>query len=200
MLSGPAGQQPGRRREQGSPQGPRPHPTIKFIGEPPFEVTNWDPALTQKVVSAAIAKYPKIDVIMSDFGPSLVGALPEFTRGPQDPRSRGRGRERARVLLEEELKRTRLQAVHGLDAERPRPARDRLGRGASDGRQEAEVHALPVARVRGLDTGKPNGECEPKLPGDISSPPSCRLPLRRSSEGITGAGRVRRTRSPHPPG
>ena len=32
------------------------------------------------VLTAAIAKYPKIDVIFSDFGPSLVGALPEFTK------------------------------------------------------------------------------------------------------------------------
>jgi len=52
----------------------------KFIGELPFEVTNWDPALAQKVLTAAIAKYPQIDGIASDFGPSLVGALPEFTK------------------------------------------------------------------------------------------------------------------------
>ncbi|MFM6974182.1 MAG: substrate-binding domain-containing protein [Agromyces sp.] len=51
-----------------------------FIGEQPFEVTNWDPAKTQEVLTAAIAKNPKIDVIVSDFGPSLVGALPEFTK------------------------------------------------------------------------------------------------------------------------
>ena len=51
-----------------------------FIGEAPFEVTNWDPALSQKVLTAAIAKYPQIDAIASDFGPSLVGALPEFTK------------------------------------------------------------------------------------------------------------------------
>ena len=50
-----------------------------FIGEQPFEVTNWDPAETQKVLTAAIAKYPEIDVIVSDFGLSLVGALPAFT-------------------------------------------------------------------------------------------------------------------------
>ena len=43
-------------------------------------MTNWDPALTQKVLTAAIAKNDKIDVIVSDFGPSLVGALPEFTK------------------------------------------------------------------------------------------------------------------------
>ena len=51
-----------------------------MIGEQPFEVTNWDPALSQKVLTAAIAKYDQIDVIVSDFGPSLVGALPEFTK------------------------------------------------------------------------------------------------------------------------
>ena len=33
-----------------------------------------------QVLSADIAKYSKIDVIVSDFGPSLVGALPEFTK------------------------------------------------------------------------------------------------------------------------
>ncbi len=32
------------------------------------------------MLTAAIAKYPKIDVIVSDFGPSLVGALPEFEK------------------------------------------------------------------------------------------------------------------------
>ena len=51
-----------------------------FIGEQPFEPTNWDPAVTQQVLTAAIAKNPKIDVIVSDFGPSLVGALPAFEK------------------------------------------------------------------------------------------------------------------------
>lgn len=54
--------------------------TYKFIGESPFEPTNWDPAVTQQVLTAAIAKNPQIDVIVSDFGPSLVGALPEFQK------------------------------------------------------------------------------------------------------------------------
>lgn len=55
-------------------------PKYVFIGETP-EVTNWDPALTQQVLTADIAKYPKIDVIVSDFGPSLVGALSAFEKG-----------------------------------------------------------------------------------------------------------------------
>ncbi|HKE64171.1 MAG TPA: substrate-binding domain-containing protein [Micromonosporaceae bacterium] len=80
FLSGPAG------NSQGIDEGKALHsvldPTGKyhFIGQQPFEVTNWDPALTQQVLTAAIAKYPNIDVIVSDFGPSLVGALPAFDK------------------------------------------------------------------------------------------------------------------------
>jgi ribose transport system substrate-binding protein len=80
FLSGPKG------NSQGIDEGKALHsvldPTGKytFIGQQPFEPTNWDPALTQQVLTAAIAKNPKIDVIVSDFGPSLVGALPEFEK------------------------------------------------------------------------------------------------------------------------
>lgn len=49
-----------------------------FLNPEPFAVTNWDPSLTQQVLSAAIAQHEQIDVIVSDFGPSLVGALPVF--------------------------------------------------------------------------------------------------------------------------
>jgi ribose transport system substrate-binding protein len=80
ILSGPKGNSQGTlmseelRKELGADG------KYTFIGEEPFEVTNWDPALSQKVLTAAIAKYPQIDGIASDFGPSLVGALPEFTK------------------------------------------------------------------------------------------------------------------------
>ncbi len=76
FLSGPAGNSQGTDELKGlkSVLGPE----YKFINPEPFDVTNWDPALTQKVLTAEIAKNPKIDVIVSDFGPSLVGALPAF--------------------------------------------------------------------------------------------------------------------------
>ena len=80
MLSGPKGNSQGVEENKGLHKILDPSGKYKFIGEQPFEVTNWDPALSQKVLSADIAKYPKIDVIVSDFGPSLVGALPEFTK------------------------------------------------------------------------------------------------------------------------
>lgn len=78
FLSGPKGNSQGNDELKGMK-------TIlddsyKFINEAPYDVTNWDPALTQTVLTAEIAKHPKIDVIVSDFGPSLVGALPVFQK------------------------------------------------------------------------------------------------------------------------
>lgn len=76
FLSGPAGNSQGLDELAGlkSVLGAQ----YKFVNPEPFDVTNWDPALTQKVLTAEIAKNSKIDVIVSDFGPSLVGALPLF--------------------------------------------------------------------------------------------------------------------------
>jgi ribose transport system substrate-binding protein len=78
FLSGPAGNSQGLDELKGLKKvlGPE----YKFLNPEPFDVTNWDPALTQKVLTAEIAKNPKIDVIISDFGPSLVGALPLFNK------------------------------------------------------------------------------------------------------------------------
>jgi ribose transport system substrate-binding protein len=78
FLSGPKGNSQGNDELKGMTSvldG-----SYKFLNEAPYDVTNWDPALTQTVLTAEIAKNPKIDVIVSDFGPSLVGALPVFTR------------------------------------------------------------------------------------------------------------------------
>jgi ribose transport system substrate-binding protein len=78
FLSGPAGNSQGLDELKGmkSVLGPE----YKFINSGDFEVTNWDPALTQQVLTAAISKHDDIDVIVSDFGPSLVGALPLFKK------------------------------------------------------------------------------------------------------------------------
>lgn len=80
MLSGPPGNSQGVLEAQGLAEVLGPTGKYTMIGDQPFSPTNWDPAETQKVLTAAIAKFPKIDVIVSDFGPSLVGALPEFEK------------------------------------------------------------------------------------------------------------------------
>ncbi len=78
FLSGPPGNSQGIDEAKGLHEVLDPAGTYTFIGEEPFEVTNWDPAETQQVLTAAISQNPQIDVIVSDFGPSLVGALPVF--------------------------------------------------------------------------------------------------------------------------
>lgn len=78
FLSGPKGNSQGNDELKGMKSVL--DDSYKFINEAPYDVTNWDPALTQTVLTAEIAKNPKIDVIMSDFGPSLVGALPVFQK------------------------------------------------------------------------------------------------------------------------
>ena len=78
FLSGPAGNSQGLDELKGMKQVL--DDKYKFLNPEPFDVTNWDPALTQKVLTAEIAKNDKIDVIVSDFGPSLVGALPVFKK------------------------------------------------------------------------------------------------------------------------
>lgn len=56
------------------------YPNIKFVGTTPYEVTNWDAAQTQKVITAALAKYPKIDAITTDFGAALASSFPAFAQ------------------------------------------------------------------------------------------------------------------------
>lgn len=75
FLSGPAGNSQGIDEAAGFWGALKNHPEFKPIGAQPFEVTNWDPALAQQVLTADIAANPKIDLILSDFGPTLVGAL-----------------------------------------------------------------------------------------------------------------------------
>src|SRR3954449_3516581 len=54
------------------------HPDIKFVGQTPYNPTNWDPAQTQKVVTALLAKYPQIDAITTDFGAALASSFGAF--------------------------------------------------------------------------------------------------------------------------
>lgn len=78
FLSGPAGNSQGKLELKGMKKilGP----SYKFINRKPYDVTNWDPSLTQQVLTSEISKHKHIDVIVSDYGPSLVGALSVFKK------------------------------------------------------------------------------------------------------------------------
>jgi ribose transport system substrate-binding protein len=62
------------------------YPDIHFVGNTPYEVTNWDAAQTQQVITATLAKYPEIDAITTDFGSALASSFPAFAQaGRQIP-------------------------------------------------------------------------------------------------------------------
>jgi ribose transport system substrate-binding protein len=51
------------------------HPGMKLLtGKKTWPVTNWDPATAQKQMSALLAKYKKIDGIISDYGTDALAA------------------------------------------------------------------------------------------------------------------------------
>ena len=55
------------------------NPGIKLLtGNSSWPVTNWDPATAQKVMSALLAKYPKIDGLISDYGTDALAATRSF--------------------------------------------------------------------------------------------------------------------------
>jgi ribose transport system substrate-binding protein len=55
------------------------HPGMKLLtGKKTWPVTNWDPATAQKQMSALLAKYKKIDGIISDYGTDALAATRAF--------------------------------------------------------------------------------------------------------------------------
>jgi ABC-type sugar transport system substrate-binding protein len=77
-LGGPPANSQSLDEYQGMKQVLADRPDIKFVGQTPYAVTNWDPAQTQKVVTAALAKNPKIDAITTDFGAALASSFGAF--------------------------------------------------------------------------------------------------------------------------
>ena len=170
MLSGPKGNSQGIEENKGLHQILDKTGKYKFIGEQPFEVTNWDPALTQKVLSAAIAKNPKIDVIVSDFGPSLVGALPEFTKsGRKIPALATSDGNVLGCFWQKQYKKNPTFKLFTVSTQNDhaRLAIQWAVALASGGKKPASTH-FPSLLFEDSVTGKPNKvQCRANLPGDI---------------------------------
>lgn len=77
-LGGPPANSQSVAEYEGMAEVLKEYPGIKLLGERPYTVTNWDAAKTQQVVTAALAKYPEIDAITTDFGSALASAFPAF--------------------------------------------------------------------------------------------------------------------------
>src|SRR5437762_4901281 len=170
MLSGPQGNSQGIEENHGLHQILDKTHKYKFIGAQPFEVTNWDPALTQKVLSADIAKFPKIDVIVSDFGPSLVGALPEFNKsGRTIPAlATSDGNVLGCFWQKQHAKNPTFKLFTvSTQHDHARLAIDWAVALATGGKKPATTH-FPALTFENSVTGKPHPvECRANLPGDI---------------------------------
>ncbi|HVX33396.1 MAG TPA: substrate-binding domain-containing protein, partial [Solirubrobacterales bacterium] len=57
---------------------------IELLGEQPYTVTEWEPAKTQQVISAALAKYPEINAITTDFGAALASSFSAFEQANRE--------------------------------------------------------------------------------------------------------------------
>lgn len=83
-LGGPPANSQSLAEYEGMAEVLEEYPDIELLGEQPYTVTNWDAAETQQVVTAALAKYPEIDAITTDFGSALASAFPAFEQAGRE--------------------------------------------------------------------------------------------------------------------
>jgi ribose transport system substrate-binding protein len=78
-TGGPAGNPVGAAQLAGIVAVFKTHPGMKLLtGNKSWPVTNWDPATAQKVTAALLAKYPKIDGIISNYGTDALASARAF--------------------------------------------------------------------------------------------------------------------------
>jgi ribose transport system substrate-binding protein len=79
FTGGPAGNPVGAEQLASIVKVFKSHPGMKLLtGNTSWPVTNWDPATAQKVTSALLAKYPKIDGIISNYGTDALASARAF--------------------------------------------------------------------------------------------------------------------------
>jgi ribose transport system substrate-binding protein len=79
FLGGPPGTSVSQDELSGIKEELANHPNIRLLtGTKNYAITNWDPAQAQKTMAALLAKYPKIDGAIIDYGASAEGAIRAF--------------------------------------------------------------------------------------------------------------------------
>jgi ribose transport system substrate-binding protein len=79
FTGGPAGNAVGQGQLKNIVKVFAKYPGIKLLtGKNAFGVTNWDPATAQKLGAALVAKYPKIDGVITNFGTDALGIIRAF--------------------------------------------------------------------------------------------------------------------------
>ncbi len=170
MVSGPPGNSQGVLEAEGLHSVLDPTGNYTFVGEQPFAPTGWDPAVTQQVLTAEIAANDQIDVIVSDFGPSLVGALPEFENSGRSIPAIATSDGNLLACFWEEKKDSNPDfKLHTLSTQNDH-ARLAIqwAVALASGGTPPEDEIFPPTAFENSVTGEPNPvTCEPDLPGDI---------------------------------
>jgi ribose transport system substrate-binding protein len=79
FLSGPPGNAPGQQEIAGIWSVLKEHPNIHLVtGTNKWAVSNWDPAVGQKAMSALLSKHPNIRGVFSDEGITTTGIIRAF--------------------------------------------------------------------------------------------------------------------------
>ena len=201
FLSGPAGNSQGVDELEGlkSVLGTK----YKFINPAPFDVTNWDPALTQQVLTAEIAKNDedrRHRLRLRAVAGRRASGVQEVQ--PVDPRARHVGRQLARVLLDRQPEgQPGLQAVHRRDRQRQRAPGRSVGGGQGDrraGRRRTTIFKAPELREFGdgqaerrcsaARTFPATSICRPRCPATIRQRPSTSNHRCRGPGGMFPAG------------
>ena len=152
-LGGPPANSQSLAEYQGMKAVLEDHPDIKFIGQTPYAVTNWDPGADAEGRDRGARQVPEDrrdhDRLRRGAGELVRGVRPGR---PQDPgRSPPRTRTSSRARGSQRKAPTRLQALHGRLAELDVAHGGPVRRGQGDGRQGAVVDRGPAEGVRGLD-------------------------------------------------
>jgi ribose transport system substrate-binding protein len=87
-LGGPAGNPVDAGEIKGMYATLKQYPDLKVLGkvtEKEWPVTNWDPAQARKVSAALLAKYPKVDAIISSYGSVAEAGLKSVEKAGRKP-------------------------------------------------------------------------------------------------------------------
>ncbi len=143
------------------------HPGMKLLtGNKDWPVTNWDPATAQKVTAALLAKYPKIDGIISNYGTDAFASIRAFQAAgrklvPVDDTRR------ERPVLHVQEERARRSSTISI-AELARPGRG--AQGDRGGRRPPERRAEPKYNLTFFEDTLTPGKalrCNPKAASDF---------------------------------
>jgi ribose transport system substrate-binding protein len=84
FLGGNAGAPSSQAQFDGAMVALKDFPDVKMLVDAPV-ATNWAEPDAQKAVAGLIAKYPKIDAVYTDYGPTAIGAVNAFVAAGRKP-------------------------------------------------------------------------------------------------------------------